>query len=53
MTPLGLIHGVDHARELMEHPLLSAYVSEAVTEHIIPTLPYPEDEMHTRSFSLP
>lgn len=45
MTPLGLLHEVDHVRELMENELLGSFVRETVLKHIIPTLPYPEDEM--------
>ncbi len=45
MTPLGILHGIDHVRELMEHPTLGAFVRETVNEEIIPTLPYPDNEM--------
>lgn len=45
MTPLGLLHGIDHVRELMEHQELGEFVKGTVYEEIIPTLPYPEDEM--------
>jgi len=45
MAPLGLLHGVEHVRELMDHPALGPAVREAVLEEIVPTLPYPPDEM--------
>jgi tagaturonate reductase len=45
MTPLGILHGLDHVRELMEHERLGSFVRESVLEDIIPTLPYPEEEM--------
>ncbi|WP_225442502.1 tagaturonate reductase [Paenibacillus lycopersici] len=45
MTPLGLLHGVEHVRELMEHREWSAFVRRTVEEEIIPSLPYPEPDM--------
>lgn len=45
MTPIGLLHEVEHVRELMEHDYLGAFVRKTVQEHIIPTLPFPADEM--------
>jgi tagaturonate reductase len=45
MTPLGILYGVDHVRELMEHEKLGAFVRATVSDEIIPTLPYPENEM--------
>jgi tagaturonate reductase len=45
MTPLGILHGVEHVRELMEHERLGAFVRTTVMNEIIPSLPYPEVEM--------
>lgn len=45
MSPLGLLHDVDNVRELMEDEHLGSLIRGTVVEHIIPTLPYPEDEM--------
>jgi tagaturonate reductase len=45
MTPLGLLHGIEQVRELMEHPELGTFVREAVRQEIIPTLPYPAEEL--------
>ncbi|WP_256758073.1 tagaturonate reductase [Cohnella sp. WQ 127256] len=45
MTPLGILHGIEHVRELMEHEELGGYIRGTVMQDIIPTLPYPENEM--------
>ncbi|MBY9078331.1 tagaturonate reductase [Paenibacillus sp. HN-1] len=45
MAPLGLIHGIEHVRELLEHPMLGQRVREVVMHEILPTLPYSEDEI--------
>ncbi|MFC4601218.1 tagaturonate reductase [Cohnella hongkongensis] len=45
MTPLGILCGVEYVRELMEDETLGAFVRRTVGEEIIPTLPYPQDEM--------
>ncbi|WP_239616744.1 tagaturonate reductase [Cohnella mopanensis] len=45
MTPIGILHGIEHVRELMEHESLGAFVRTTVEEEIIPSLPYPEREM--------
>ncbi|QMV39987.1 tagaturonate reductase [Cohnella cholangitidis] len=45
MTPIGILHGVEHVRELMEHEKLGAFVRSTVYEEIIPSLPYPAREM--------
>lgn len=45
MAPLGLLHGVEHVRGLLGHPVLGETVRETVRRDIIPTLPYPEEEM--------
>ncbi|QHW35305.1 tagaturonate reductase [Paenibacillus rhizovicinus] len=45
MTPLGLLHGLEHVRELMEQPAWSEFVRRTVEEEIIPSLPYPEPDM--------
>jgi len=45
MTPIGIIHGVEVVRELMEHPTLGVKVRETVHQDIIPTLAYPREEM--------
>ncbi|MCD9025524.1 tagaturonate reductase [Cohnella silvisoli] len=52
MTPLGLLYGLDHVRELMEHQTLGAFVRATVIDDIIPTLPYPENEMRTYAHSV-
>ncbi|OXS59900.1 altronate oxidoreductase [Cohnella sp. CIP 111063] len=45
MTPLGILSGVEHVRELMEHETLGAFVKSTVRDEIIPSLPYPQEEM--------
>ncbi|MBB6637288.1 tagaturonate reductase [Cohnella thailandensis] len=45
MAPLGLLHGVEHVRELLEHETLGKLVREAVYEDIVPSLPYSRDEL--------
>ncbi|WP_339279840.1 tagaturonate reductase [Paenibacillus sp. FSL W8-1187] len=45
MTPLGLLHGVEHVRELMEHPELGSFVRNTVEAEIIPSLPEPAEAM--------
>ena len=45
MTPLGLLHGVENVRQLMEHPSLGNYVRDTVQDEIIPSLPYDAEEM--------
>lgn len=45
MAPLGLLHGVEQVRELMEHPALGAFVTGVVEDEIIPSLPYPAPDM--------
>ncbi|WP_379155773.1 tagaturonate reductase [Paenibacillus sp. sgz5001063] len=47
MAPLGLIHGVDHVRELLEHGELGRRVREVAVDEIIPTLPYSADELRS------
>lgn len=45
MAPIGLLHGVETVRELLEHPSLGQAVREAAYAHIVPALPYPEADM--------
>ncbi|MDF2668243.1 MAG: altronate oxidoreductase [Paenibacillus sp.] len=45
MTPLGLLNGFEQVREVMEHPDFGAFVRAAVQEEMIPTLPFPEEDM--------
>lgn len=45
MAPIGLLHGVEHVRELLEHPVLGATVKNTVLYDILPTLPYEEEEL--------
>ncbi|UQZ32276.1 altronate oxidoreductase [Paenibacillus sp. PK3_47] len=45
MAPLGIIHGISHVRELLEHPALGTQVRQAVVDEILPALPYSEDEL--------
>ncbi|MCC3373937.1 tagaturonate reductase [Cohnella sp. REN36] len=45
MTPIGLLYGISHVRELMADPAWGTFVREAVREEIVPALPYPADEM--------
>ncbi|GMK37505.1 altronate oxidoreductase [Paenibacillus sp. CCS19] len=45
MAPLGILHGVGHVRELIEHPILGQRVRAMVREEIIPAIPYSPDEM--------
>ncbi len=46
MTTLGILSGTEHVRELMEHEKLGAFVRSTVREEIIPSLPYPQEEMN-------
>ena len=45
MAPLGLVYGVGHVRELLEHSELGLRVRQAVVNEVLPTLPYPEEEL--------
>ncbi|THF73478.1 tagaturonate reductase [Cohnella fermenti] len=45
MAPLGLLHGVEHVRELLEHETLGRAVRETVREDVLPTLPYDGSEL--------
>ncbi|MBW5449084.1 tagaturonate reductase [Cohnella sp. CFH 77786] len=45
MAPLGLLHGVEHVRELLEHAELGPKVRETVFGEIVPTLPDSRQEM--------
>ncbi len=47
MTPLGILSGIEQVRELMEHEKLGAFVRSTVQAEIIPSLPYPKEEMET------
>ncbi|UKS28216.1 tagaturonate reductase [Paenibacillus sp. HWE-109] len=46
MAPLGILHGVEHVREIMEHQVLGQAVKSMVRFEIIPTLPYSAGEMN-------
>jgi len=52
MAPLGLLHGLSHVRETMEHPGFGLFVRRAVEEEIIPTLPLPADDMRLYASSV-
>lgn len=45
MTPLGLLSGVRHVRELMEHETLGSWVREAVAEEIVSAVPLEPSEL--------
>ncbi|TYP76352.1 tagaturonate reductase [Paenibacillus methanolicus] len=45
MSPIGILHGVEHVRELLEHPVLGAEVRRTVLEEIVPSLPYDAEEL--------
>ncbi|MFC5407606.1 tagaturonate reductase [Cohnella soli] len=45
MAPLGLLHGIGHVREFMEHPTFGSTVRAAILEDITLTLPYPRTEL--------
>ncbi|RIE03021.1 tagaturonate reductase [Cohnella faecalis] len=45
MTPLGILSGLTHVRELMEHSELGSFVVRTVENEIVPSLPYPREEM--------
>lgn len=45
MAPLGLLHGVEHVRELLEHDVLGKLVRETVYADIVPSLPYSAEEL--------
>lgn len=45
MAPIGLLHGVEHVRALLEHPVLGTTVKNTVLYEILPTLPYEEEEL--------
>ncbi|WP_422660538.1 tagaturonate reductase [Paenibacillus sp. EC2-1] len=46
MAPLGLLNGIEHVREFMEHPQFGEWVRNTVLRNILPTLPYDEEELH-------
>lgn len=45
MAPLGILHGIESVRQMMEHEKLGVFVRETIKEEILPTLPYPEEEI--------
>ncbi|MHA6533223.1 tagaturonate reductase [Paenibacillus sp. BAC0078] len=45
MAPLGLLYGVGHVRELLEHEELGARLRVLADREISPTLPYPAEEI--------
>ncbi|MFD0869396.1 Altronate oxidoreductase [Chlamydia abortus] len=44
MTPLALLYGLEHVREVMGHRELGAFVRRTIEDEIIPSLPVPEAE---------
>lgn len=52
MAPIGLLHGVEHVRELLEHPWLGAEVRRTVLEEIVPSLPYGAEELQDYAASV-
>ncbi|MEK4235539.1 tagaturonate reductase [Paenibacillus sp. FSL H7-0714] len=45
MALIGTLHGVEHVRELLEHPQLGEMVQSLVLNEILPTLPYEESQL--------
>lgn len=45
MTPIGILHGLEHVRETMEHDQLGRLVRRTVEGEIIPSLPISADEL--------
>lgn len=45
MAPLGLLLGIEHVREFMEHPKFGEWVRNTVLRNILPTLSYDEEEL--------
>jgi len=45
MTPIGIVLGVRHVREAMQHPVVGALVRTTVEEEIVPSLPMDQDAL--------
>jgi tagaturonate reductase len=45
LTSIGLLHGMNEVREVVEHPVYGPWVREAVMQEIVPSVPLPEAEM--------
>jgi len=45
MTPLGILYGLEHVRETMEHSELGPFIRRSVEDEIIPALPYSGEEL--------
>lgn len=52
MAPIGLLHGVEHVRELLEHAVLGATGKETVLRDIVPSLPYGKEELEAYAASV-
>ncbi|SEO65484.1 tagaturonate reductase [Paenibacillus sp. OV219] len=53
MTPLSILRGLTHVREVMEHGELGAFVRSTVIDEIIPAVPLPaKDELHSYADSV-
>lgn len=52
MAPMGLLHGIAHVRELLEHPQFGVQVRNMVLSDILPTLPYEEQQLHAYAKSV-
>lgn len=49
---LGLLHGIEHVREFMEHPQFGTRVRNMVLRDILPSLPYDEEQLHVYAKSV-
>jgi tagaturonate reductase len=45
LTSIGLLHGLNEVREVVEHPVYGLWVREAIMHEIVPSVPLPEAEM--------
>jgi len=52
MTPLGILHGLEQVRDVMEHEQLGTFVRETVEQHIVPLLPLPVEELQEYASSV-
>lgn len=52
MAALGLLYGLTHVREFSEDAKMGPLLRQAVLQEIVPTLLYPQEEMHTYAESV-
>ncbi|MBC8079311.1 MAG: tagaturonate reductase, partial [Gorillibacterium sp.] len=45
MTPLAILYGLEHVREVMENEAFNGYVRRVIQEEVIPSVPLPEQEL--------